>query len=131
MPLSVLLIDDDALTVRAYLRSLQSGGCRVVSAGGAAEALAVLEREAIQVIVCDVVMPGMNGVDFVRGLRERGVTLPCIMMTGSLPGDARDPRQSVLHKPFTGDALLAAVRAAAGGPAAPTEASVGPGGHRP
>jgi PAS domain S-box-containing protein len=69
-PLSVLVIDDEQALRRAVLRFLERRGIRAVAVAGGNEALQALGREAFDVIVSDVRMPGINGREFLERLRQ-------------------------------------------------------------
>lgn len=78
----VLIVDDDDL-VRETLRFvLEDGGYRVYSVASGAEALRLLEREPIDIVLSDIFMPGMNGFDLLRQIRERAPETPVILITG-------------------------------------------------
>lgn len=79
----VLLVDDDAVVRQALADSLSDHGWIVESAGSGAEALKVLEHtEAIDLLVTDLAMPGMNGLTLIREARERRPRLPALLLTG-------------------------------------------------
>jgi two-component system chemotaxis response regulator CheY len=70
-PKTILVVDDAAL-VRAYYRSiLEAAGFRVEEALNGLEALEVLLVKAVDLLVVDINMPQMDGLTFLRGLRER------------------------------------------------------------
>jgi two-component system phosphate regulon response regulator OmpR len=76
----ILVVDDDR-RLRALLASfLGKHGYRVTVAASAAEARAYLESLEFELIVLDVMMPGENGVDFARSLREQS-GIPILMLT--------------------------------------------------
>ncbi|MGQ9366924.1 response regulator [Azospirillum sp. ST 5-10] len=71
-----VLVVDDSVTYREFLRlELEDAGCHVVAAGGAPEAYAALERDDFDVVIVDLVMPGVSGTElceaFDRFRRER------------------------------------------------------------
>ena len=72
----LLLVDDSEFTRRAYREGLSCGGFNLDVASSAQEALARLSREAYDMIVCDVNMPGMNGIDFLNVIRQIDLDLP-------------------------------------------------------
>lgn len=77
-----ILIADDDLGIRKSLAELLAGeGCQVETAGDGVEALAVLEKGGIDVVLSDVVMPNMDGYELFLAVRERFPTLPVLMMT--------------------------------------------------
>ncbi len=80
---SILYVDDEpelAALLRHYLQ--QSGEFRVYTAGSGPEALAFLERHAVDVVVSDYQMPGMNGIELLRECRQRFDGLPFLLFTG-------------------------------------------------
>lgn len=78
-----LLVDDDAVVRQALADGLSDHGWIVESAGSGAEALKVLEHtEAIDLLVTDLAMPGMNGLTLIREARERRPLLPALLLTG-------------------------------------------------
>lgn len=65
------LVIDDSVTVRKLVgRTLQQAGIEVAEAGNGREALAALKGKAFQLIVVDLNMPVMDGLEFIRALRE-------------------------------------------------------------
>ncbi|MDW8107555.1 MAG: response regulator [Armatimonadota bacterium] len=79
---SVLIVDDDDL-VRETLRFvLEDGGYLVHAAPSGAEALRILERKRVDVVLSDIFMPGMNGFDLLQQIRERAPGIPVILITG-------------------------------------------------
>jgi two-component system chemotaxis response regulator CheY len=108
-----LIIDDSSVMRKIVERSLRQAGIeleRVVEAGNGAEALGALENEAVDLILCDINMPVMDGLEFVRqlGTVEKAKGVPVVMITteGSeshvveaLSAGAR----GYIRKPFTPD----------------------------
>jgi two-component system CheB/CheR fusion protein len=82
----LLVIDDDATNLYLYTRFLWSLGVTVIEASTAAAALAILDREAIDIIISDIGLPMMNGYDLMRAVRSRpadqGGTIPAIALSG-------------------------------------------------
>lgn len=77
---SILIVDDDPDLLGLLEGSLGRSGMRTFTAGSAFEAEAVLSREAIELIVLDLMMPGEDGLSFCRRLRA-GSNIPVIMLT--------------------------------------------------
>lgn len=70
--MKTILIVDDSATLRQLTRApLEGAGYRLLEAGDGIEALEVLQRETVDLILSDVNMPKMNGLEFVRTLRAR------------------------------------------------------------
>ncbi|HEY1934641.1 MAG TPA: ATP-binding protein [Acetobacteraceae bacterium] len=103
----VMVVDDDAPVRQVTVEMLKDLGFDAVQAGGAAEALVLLAQLAgpPDVILLDYAMPGMNGLQLARRLRERGLSMPIALVTGyaELAGveGAANPLDAVLGKPFT------------------------------
>jgi CheY-like chemotaxis protein len=80
----VLVVDDDAAVRELIRRALERDGLRVVEAEHGRAALAVLQREAPSLILLDLLMPEMDGFEFLRLLRQQEAwrRLPVIIVTG-------------------------------------------------
>jgi eukaryotic-like serine/threonine-protein kinase len=78
----VLLVDDDPALLRAYARQLRQSGWTVDEAGEGREALARLGGTKFDVIVTDIDMPALSGVELLRILRARNDRTPVVLMTG-------------------------------------------------
>jgi EAL domain-containing protein (putative c-di-GMP-specific phosphodiesterase class I) len=78
----VLLVDDNEPLVRAYKRVLESFGWNVESAADGLDAVARLREHPFDVIITDVAMPRMGGLEFLRAVREHDLDVPVILMTG-------------------------------------------------
>ncbi len=77
----ILIVDDEA-GLRKVLEVLFSKeGYAVRTAGSAAEALKALEEELFHVVLTDIKMPGMSGIDLLKGIRARDPHLPVVIMT--------------------------------------------------
>ncbi len=85
----ILVVDDNANTRRLFEVVLQQNGFTPYSARDCREATDILERTHIDLIVLDVMMPGMDGFSFTSMLRREGQTLPILMIT------ARDAPQDI------------------------------------
>src|SRR6185437_11679234 len=81
MPISVLIVDDDATIRRALGDALAAGGYEVNAVESAAAALSAAARQKPDVILSDVRMPDMDGLELLRTLRERLPSLPVVLMT--------------------------------------------------
>jgi PAS domain S-box-containing protein len=84
---TVLVVEDDASVRQALVESLELLNYRTLEAANGQEALAIAEElgDEIGLVLSDVVMPGMDGVALLRGLRERGSAVPVVMLTGHPP----------------------------------------------
>ena len=78
----VLVVEDRAADAFAVEKILSPLAVEVTTATSAEAALALLPGRAFDVILVDLVLPGMQGADFIRTLQQRGVTVPVIVITG-------------------------------------------------
>lgn len=93
----VLLVDDDPLVLDAFTELLRAQRFLVHAASSPDEALEIAGREAFELLITDVCMPGMTGPDLVDELRRRGNPVPVLYLTAyaavadGLHGVLRDP----------------------------------------
>ncbi len=78
----MLVVDDEELYRRALERILLRVGHQVSTARDAGEALSLVSSQPIDLVLCDVKMPGINGLELVRQVHELEPDLPCIVITG-------------------------------------------------
>jgi CheY-like chemotaxis protein len=116
---TILLVEDDPLVRRYVRRGLEGLGYRVLAAAAAREALDHCARAGadIRLLLSDVVMPGMNGPDLGRIVRERVPGVRVLFMSGYVTDSASgngvsQERPDVLRKPFSLGELASRVRAA-------------------
>ncbi len=76
----VLVVDDDPAIRRSLERGLRLAGFAVALAGGGRPALAHVRREPTDVVVLDISMPDLDGIQVCRALREDGNDLPVLML---------------------------------------------------
>ncbi|HZV83071.1 MAG TPA: response regulator [Geobacteraceae bacterium] len=77
---NILIVDDEAIIRDLCIRALK--GYRILEARNGEEALAVFAKGGVDVILTDVMMPGMDGIDLLRRLKEIEPTIVVIVMTG-------------------------------------------------
>jgi two-component system response regulator HydG len=114
----ILVIDDDTGVRDSMERILRTAGYTVQSAPSGEEGFVLASGGAFDVILSDMRMPGISGLDVLRKLRERGVDSVFIIMTGFGTVDTAVEAMKVgavdfVQKPFFRDELLMRVRAAA------------------
>src|SRR5688572_16976110 len=80
---NILLVEDDEAVRQVYSRLLSRDGFAVYLAKNGLEALEVFEKEQIELVLSDIGMPDMNGVDLLKALRLRDLDVPVILMTGN------------------------------------------------
>ncbi len=79
----VLIVDDEPTMLSGARRTLVAAGYRVSTASRAEEALERLEKGDIDAVLTDIQMPGLDGIGFLRAIRERDTDLPVVLMTGN------------------------------------------------
>jgi CheY-like chemotaxis protein len=86
VPSTILIVDDHPITREPLARLLRYEGFETRCAGNGVEALAAMRTSAPDLVLLDVVMPKMNGVDFLQAVRDepRWRDIPVIALTGSM-----------------------------------------------
>ncbi|HEY1535369.1 MAG TPA: EAL domain-containing protein [Polyangiaceae bacterium] len=79
---SVLVVDDDPDVLRGVVRLLRSHGYSITQATNGAEAARSLVGRSFDVIVSDIKMPGMDGIQLLREVREHDLHVPVVLVTG-------------------------------------------------
>ncbi|MFM9107497.1 MAG: response regulator [Chloroflexota bacterium] len=108
---TVLVVEDDEPVNRLVRRILAGWGYGVRGADDGFAALAAIERERPDLVLADVMMPGLSGIDLVRRLGERQTRLPVVLFSAYDRHQALPPVPFLL-KPFTLGQFRAAVEAA-------------------
>ncbi len=79
---TVLLVDDEPPIVAALRRTLRGRGYRIIGVTSPAEALELLERESVDLVISDIDMPGISGLDLVARVRREHPHAVRILLTG-------------------------------------------------
>lgn len=112
----ILLADDEAHVLHVLARRLEAEGYRLTTAGNGAEALEAVRQQAPDLIITDLQMPVMTGLDLALALMEdaRTAAIPLIMLTGW--GYTVDPQmlartnvRELRAKPFSAKTVVALV----------------------
>ena len=116
-PLRILVVDDEPAILRFLRTGLSSHGYTVLTAGTGRTALDLLEREEVNLIVLDLGLPDMEGLDIVTRLRATKSMVPIIILSSR--GEERFKVEALelgaddyLVKPFGMDELVARIRVA-------------------
>jgi two-component system response regulator HydG len=113
----VLVVDDAPDSVEVVRRNLTAHGCDVLTAGNVAQAVSILDGERVDLVITDLRMPKVGGLELVRHVRENTRDTEIIVITGypSIDGAVQAMKtgaEEYLPKPFTDEELLAAVERA-------------------
>jgi DNA-binding NtrC family response regulator len=111
---TILAVDDDPHILEVLEVRLVSAGYDVITASDGLEALEVLGKKPVRLVISDIRMPGMSGTRLQEEMERRGLRLPIIFLTahGSIPGAVEAIKHGAvdyLTKPFDGQELLARV----------------------
>ena len=116
MAKTIMIVDDSASLREVVTIALESGGYEVVQAVDGADALAKLEGGRVNLVICDVNMPVMDGITFVKEARklDRYRFMPILMLTTESRESRKEEGQRAgakawVVKPFRPDQILNAV----------------------
>lgn len=114
--MKILLVEDEVKTVQSVRQGLEEHQWEVDVAYDGTMGFQLAARSAYALIISDVILPGMNGLDMCRKLRETGVTTPILMLTALSTTDDKilgldTGADDYLVKPFEFRELMARVRA--------------------
>tara|TARA_R110000868_G_scaffold117599_2_gene312146 strand:+ start:2920 stop:4281 length:1362 start_codon:yes stop_codon:yes gene_type:complete len=103
---SILVVDDDASFRKATRQALEARGIHVLDASNGKEATAILDKNHVQLVLSDVEMPDMHGIDLLKYMKTNWPHIPVMLMTGTKDivavKDAFDiGAEGFLNKPFT------------------------------
>ena len=110
----LLLIDDEPDILRVLSMSLKADGYNVFTAQNGAEGIAVFEKEKPDIVITDIKMPGMDGIEVLKNIKELNVDTEVIIITGH--GDIENAIEALKHgasdfinKPVRDEALAIAL----------------------
>ena len=110
----ILVIDDEDVIRMLVMEILESAGHTITGADSAERALALLEEMEFDLVVSDVVMPGLSGLELLERVREQEASLPVVLVTGAGTYDTLSQALTrgaagLVTKPFAHADLTAAV----------------------
>ena len=113
----ILVVDDAPNTLEVLERNLSAEGYHVYTAPGVAEAIGILESTPVDLVITDLKMPKISGLDLIRHVRENFKDIEVMMITGyaTIEGAVEAVKfgaEEYLSKPFTDEELFSAVRKA-------------------
>lgn len=80
----ILIAEDDIELRQLFYRVLTLHGYSAICVSDGKEALDVLDKEYVDLIISDIMMPNMNGYELASSLRESGITIPILMITAKI-----------------------------------------------
>jgi len=79
---SILIVDDEEVVRHSHLRSLADTGCHTQAAEDGHQALQVMEQHAFDVVLLDLSMPGLDGMDVLKTIKQRWPESEVVIITG-------------------------------------------------
>ena len=115
----ILVVDDSLNTLEVLQRNLTSQEYQVFTASSVPEAIKILDTAPVDLVITDLKMPGVSGLDLIRHVRENFRDIEVMMITGypTVEGAVEAVKtgaEEYLVKPFTDEELISAVRRALG-----------------
>ncbi len=121
MSKTVLSVDDSKAIRDMIGFTLEPLGYRVIGAADGSEGLSRFNEESVNLIITDLNMPVMNGIDFIKALRKtpRGAGVPVIMLTTESKPEMKEMGKAAgatgwINKPFDANMLITVTRKLAG-----------------
>ena len=110
-PRPTILVVDDEPDVRALVREvLTLNGYNVLDTGDPFEARRIVERQPVQLLLTDVVMPIMNGMELAQRVEATSPTTKVLLMSGYVTAAVKTSGRPLLSKPFRANDLLGMIR---------------------
>jgi CheY-like chemotaxis protein len=113
----ILVIDDDAGVRVTIARILERAGHTAVQAANGAEGLRQFGESAFDIVITDLYMPEMEGLETIQAIRSANTSIPILAISGGIMGDKIGPlgdaaffgATATLEKPFENERLVAVV----------------------
>jgi two-component system cell cycle sensor histidine kinase/response regulator CckA len=121
---TLLIVEDDVVVRTGIETALKRAGYRAISAANGSEAIKHIQRGGLDLIITDLCMPGMDGVELVIHLRKAVPAVPVIAISGTVAVKSEDLLRAAqllgasftIQKPFEASQLVDAVRLLIGPP---------------
>jgi len=121
MPKKILIIDDEELIIKSLTKLLEKNKFEVFVAKNGQDALIITEEEDIDLVIADIRMPGMNGVEAIEEMQKNlakrnSNNIPVIFITGYADEEIKQKAKALkpvayIYKPFDIDELVDKVKA--------------------
>ena len=117
MKQTILVVDDEADVIRMITLILEDADYQVISVNRGEDAIKLLARQAVDLIVTDIIMPDMEGIEFIQSVKASHPAVPIVAISGGGRSHNADflkfarslGARATLSKPFRREELLAAV----------------------
>jgi DNA-binding response OmpR family regulator len=109
----ILLVEDEAITRNAFADALRMEGEEVIQAADGIQALALLDKSHVDLVITDLVMPKLTGFDLVGQIRSKWPQIPILIISAHISQDAErisDGNAEFMYKPIDPPDLIATVR---------------------
>lgn len=111
----ILIVDDAAFSRRMIRKILQADGYEIVEASNGREGLEITRSQTPDLILTDILMPDLNGFEFLKILQEQGSKIPAIIISADIQEASRTQclelgAAGFINKPPKGDELRKTVR---------------------
>ncbi len=118
MAKKILILDDEELIIRSIARLLEKNGFEVMVAKNGQDAITMVEEENFDLIIADIRMPGINGLEVVKAI-QKNKKIPTIFITGYADPDIeREAKKTnpiaYLYKPFDISEIMEKINKALG-----------------
>ncbi len=116
MDYKIAVIEDDELISEMVILNLENAGCIVSGYGDSESFLAEMRKGHFDLILLDIMLPGISGIELLKKLREESINIPVLMMTAKTDIQSKISSLNIgaddyIQKPFSMDELIARVGA--------------------
>jgi DNA-binding response OmpR family regulator len=109
----ILLVEDEPITRNAFADALRMEGEEVIQAADGIQALSLLDKSHVDLVITDLVMPKLTGFDLVGQIRSKWPHIPILIISAYISQDAEkisDGNAEFMYKPIDPPDLIATVR---------------------
>lgn len=115
MPKTILIVDDEVEIVEELMDILSDEGYDILAAHNGVDAVDVVKNNRVSLILLDIKLPKMGGVETFKIIRKMNSKIPIIVITGSFTREKaeeilREGGKEVLYKPFSAEKLISIIK---------------------